>query len=352
MELSRQLASQIVNAVYEVVKNDINLINAFGIIIGSTNPQRIGTFHEAGSEAVKTGAPVYVDSGHRFKGTQNGINYPIFLEGQPVAAIGITGNPDELQQFGFLITKITEVFLKEQQLNEEMLSENRSLHYLVTSLIYDNIQNQKQLELLLDKYEIDPAQEYAALSIKMPDTTLEPALRFYFAALGCRLSLYLYPNEWVVIFDRETFGRFSPSEFGSRFQERVHSGMGPFCTLYQLNQSYRSAQAAREHAQQRNAVFYNIEDISIEFVMESLPGSIQRLYADHVLKQLNPRELHILKTYFNCSLSLKTASEKLFIHKNTLQYQLDKIAERTGLNPRVFHDAFMLQFALFCKQHL
>ncbi|MRN26850.1 hypothetical protein EAI30_19880, partial [Romboutsia ilealis] len=50
MELSRQLASQIVNAVYEVVKNDINLINAFGIIIGSTNPQRIGTFHEAGSE--------------------------------------------------------------------------------------------------------------------------------------------------------------------------------------------------------------------------------------------------------------------------------------------------------------
>ena len=133
---------------------------------------------------------------------------------------------------------------QEQQLNEEMLSENRSLHYLVTSLIYDNIQNQKQLELLLDKYEIDPAQEYAALSIKMPDTTLEPALRFYFAALGCRLSLYLYPNEWVVIFDRETFGRFSPSEFGSRFQERVHSGMGPFCTpvsYTHLSGSFRTA---------------------------------------------------------------------------------------------------------------
>ena len=128
MELSKQLAAQIVNAVYEVVENDINLINTSGIIIGSTNPRRIGTFHEAGCEAVKTGTPIFVDNGHTFKGAQNGINYPIFLDGHPVAAIGITGNPNELKQFGFLITKITEVFLKEQQLNKELLSENRSLH--------------------------------------------------------------------------------------------------------------------------------------------------------------------------------------------------------------------------------
>lgn len=350
MELSKQLAAQIVNAVYEVVENDINLINTSGIIIGSTNPRRIGTFHEAGCEAVKTGTPIFVDNGHTFKGAQNGINYPIFLDGHPVAAIGITGNPNELKQFGFLITKITEVFLKEQQLNKELLSENRSLHYLITSLIYDNIQNQKQLELLLDKYQIDPSSEYAAMSIKMPDTSLEPSLRFYFAALGCRLSLYLYPNEWIVIFDRETFARFSSDEFASKFKGRVYSGMGPFCTLYQLDQSYHSAQIAREHALQLNAVFCNIEDISIEFILESLPGNIQKLYADHILNSLNPKELHILKTYFTCSLSLKDASEALFIHKNTLQYQLDKIGEKTGLNPRVFQDAFLLQFALLCRQ--
>lgn len=349
MELSKQLASQIVNAVYEVVGNDINLINASGIIIGSTNPKRIGTFHEAGYQAIRLGVPVIVDNENSYQGAQCGINYPIFLEGAPIAAIGITGNPDELKQFGFLTTKITEVFLKEQQLNEELLSENRSLHYLVTSLIYDNIQNPKQLETLLRKYQVDPAGEYAAVSIKMLDTTLERSLRFYFSNLGCRLSLYLYPNEWVVILNREIYSHFSPQEFSAKYQKQLYAGMGPFVPLYQLSQSYHSAQTARKHARQLNTVFCNIEDISIDFVLESLPPHIQKLYSDHILSPLNEKELHILKTYFIHNLSLKDASEALFIHKNTLQYQLDRITEKTGLNPRIFQDAFLMQFALLCQ---
>lgn len=349
MELSKQLAAQIVNAVYEVVGNDINLINASGIIIGSTNTKRIGTFHEAGCQAVKSGTPIFVDEKHIFQGAQSGINYPIFLEGHPIAAIGITGNPKELEQFGFLITKITEVFLKEQQLNEELLSENRSLHYLVTSLIYDNIQNQKQLETLLDKYQIDPSKEYTALSIKLQDTTLEPSLRFYFSGLGCPLSLYLYPNEWVAILDRELFSRFSAKEFAANYKDRLYAGMGPFVPLFQLSQSYQSAQIARRHARQLNTVFCNIEDISIEFVLESLPVHIQRLYSEHMLNPLTEKELHVLNTYFINNLSLKDTSDALFIHKNTLQYQLDRIAVKTGLNPRIFQDAFSLQFALLCR---
>ncbi len=350
MELSKNLASQIVNAVREVVGNDINLINASGIIIGSTDSRRIGTFHEAGARTVKDGIPVVVDEEHTFQGAHKGINYPIFLEGNPIAAIGITGDPTELERFGFLITKITEVFLKEQQLNEELLSENRSLHYLVTSLIYDNIQNQKQLEMLLDQYQIDPSGEYATLSIQMRDTTLEPSLRFYFASMGCRLSLYLYPSEWIVIFDRKLYSHFSPEEFEKKYKDRLYSGLGPFVPLYQLSQSYHSAQIARGHAKQLNTVFCSIEDISIDFVLESVPGHIQELYSQHVLSPLNEKELHILKTYFISSLSLKDASDALFIHKNTLQYQLDRIAEKTGLNPRVFQDAFLLQFALLCRR--
>lgn len=348
MELSKQLASQIVNAVYEVIGNDINFINASGIIIGSTVPQRIGTYHGAGFQAIKDALPIFVDREHQFQGAQDGINYPIFLDGVPIAVIGITGNPDKLKQFGFLVTKITEVFLKEQQLNEELLSANRSLHYLVTSLIYGNIQNPKQLEALLDKYGTAPHKDYAVLTIKMLDTSLEPSLRFYFANLNCRLSLYLYPNEWVVIFDRDTFAGFSSDEFRAKYKGQLHSGMGSFGSLYQLNESYRSAQIARGHAYQLNVSFCSIEDISMKYVLENLPDSIRKLYSEHILKPLNEKELHILKAYFTHGLSLKEASEALFVHKNTLQYQLDRITGKTGLNPRIFQDAFVLQFAMLC----
>jgi len=349
MELSKKLASQIVIAISEVVKNDINLINSSGIIIGSTDDKRIGTFHAAGYQAVHSALPVMVDSQNLFEGAKEGINYPIFLEGIPIAAIGITGKPNELEQFGFLITKITEVFLKEQQLNEEMISESRLLHYLITSLIYDNIQNQKQLDALLIKYQINPSDEFAAMSIKLTDSHLENSLRFFFSNLGCRLSLYLYPNEWVVIFNRNSFQDFNSQQFITQFEGKLSAGLGPFGTLYQVSQSYSNALIARNHAQSLQLTFCSSEHISIEFMLENLPKDIQALYSEHTLEKFSEKELHILQTYFSNNLSLKDTSAALFIHKNTLQYQLDRITEKSGKNPRNFQDAFALQLALLCK---
>ena len=45
-------------------------------------------------------------------------------------------------------------------------------------------------------------------------------------------------------------------------------------------------------------------------------------------------------------MSLSAASRKLYIHKNTLQYKLNHIAEKTGWNPRRFQDAVLLFLAL------
>lgn len=348
MEISKILASQIVNAVYEVVKKDTNLINPSGIIIGSTNEKRIGTFHAAGAYAIEHGIPVFVDNMHPFQGAKDGINYPIFLADTAIAAIGITGDPEELKPFGFLITKITEVFLKEQQLNQQMVSRDRALHYLITSLIYDNIPNQRQLDQLIQEFGLNREDEFAALSVKLEDTSLENSLRFYFHSIGCKLSLYLYPNEWVVIFDKCMFQQFKPKEFTAKYHGQISAGLGDFGTLYQLSHSYNNARLARKHAQNQNLEFCDIGNVSIEFILESIPSDIQHTYADRILQSLSEKELHILKMYFSNNLSLKETSALLFIHKNTLQYQLDRITEKTGLNPRVFQDAFLLQFALYC----
>ena len=90
MEVSKTLAAQIVHAVYEVVKTDTNLISPSGHIVGSTDPDRIGSFHAAGAYAAKTGAPVFVNEAHPFEGAKPGINYPIFLNHAPIAVIGLT----------------------------------------------------------------------------------------------------------------------------------------------------------------------------------------------------------------------------------------------------------------------
>ena len=54
----------------------------------------------------------------------------------------------------------------------------------------------------------------------------------------------------------------------------------------------------------------------------------------------------MLGVYFACECSLKEAAEKLFVHKNTLQYHLDRVRSATGFDPRKFSDAVILYLAL------
>ena len=45
-------------------------------------------------------------------------------------------------------------------------------------------------------------------------------------------------------------------------------------------------------------------------------------------------------------MSLKETADSLIIHRNTLQYQLDRIHEKTGMDPRRFRDAVVLYLSL------
>ena len=49
-----------------------------------------------------------------------------------------------------------------------------------------------------------------------------------------------------------------------------------------------------------------------------------------------------LYTFSGCGMSLKVTSDALFMHKNTLQYQLDRIWRNSGYDPRAFQDAVIL----------
>ena len=44
--------------------------------------------------------------------------------------------------------------------------------------------------------------------------------------------------------------------------------------------------------------------------------------------------IHLLRSYVENNRSIARTAEELFIHKNTVQTQLNRIYERTGYNPR------------------
>lgn len=50
--------------------------------------------------------------------------------------------------------------------------------------------------------------------------------------------------------------------------------------------------------------------------------------------------------FFNHNFNLSTAANELFIHRNSLQYRLDRFRQITGLDPKIFKDALIISLLL------
>ena len=56
--------------------------------------------------------------------------------------------------------------------------------------------------------------------------------------------------------------------------------------------------------------------------------------------------METVSVFFRNDLNLTAASKQLFIHRNTLNYRLDKIRKDTGLDLRHFQDAVVFRIVI------
>ena len=69
-------------------------------------------------------------------------------------------------------------------------------------------------------------------------------------------------------------------------------------------------------------------------------------------ESLGRETLFTINMFFENSLNVSETSRKLFVHRNTLVYRLEKIKKLTGLDLREFDDAIIFKVALMVKKYL
>ncbi|MBM7694154.1 sugar diacid utilization regulator [Peribacillus deserti] len=89
---------------------------------------------------------------------------------------------------------------------------------------------------------------------------------------------------------------------------------------------------------------YRLQNISSTFPFLMARGLVQEhqeWFTHHLLGEtFDDQELiSTIKTYIECSSNASLAAKKLFMHRNSLQYRIDKFVEKTGLDIRIFEDA-------------
>ena len=91
--------------------------------------------------------------------------------------------------------------------------------------------------------------------------------------------------------------------------------------------------------------------------IDQLPITLCEIFLGEVFKKgaletLDRETLMTVQAFFENNLNVSETSRKLFVHRNTLVYRLEKIKKITGLDLREFEDAIVFKVALMVKKYL
>lgn len=123
--------------------------------------------------------------------------------------------------------------------------------------------------------------------------------------------------------------------------------------------AYKEARIALEVCKvfdtDKNPVCY--ENLGIGRLIYQLPTTLcdaflQEVFRRGSLEALDAETLETVKAFFENNLNVSETSRKLFVHRNTLVYRLEKIRKLTGLDLREFDHAVTFKVALMVKKYL
>jgi len=137
-------------------------------------------------------------------------------------------------------------------------------------------------------------------------------------------------------------------------------GIGTVAThLRELADSYKEAQTAIDVGTvfDPDKTIMHYENLGIGRLIYQLPTTLCEIFLREVFKKnsldsLDQETLFTINKFFENSLNVSETSRKLFVHRNTLVYRLEKIRKLTGLDLRQFDHAIVFRVALMVRQYL
>ena len=117
----------------------------------------------------------------------------------------------------------------------------------------------------------------------------------------------------------------------------------------QLTKAFNDAKKALRFASKKKYGVLNYPEMALELLIASVPAEIRRYYKDEMsvnFKHLDSDTVNTVRVFLECNLHVAEAARRLYIHRNTLIYRLDKIYNLTGLDLRNFKDAIKMNIYL------
>lgn len=366
MDLDPQIAKAIVTDLKDIIQHEINLFDTTGTIIASTDSTRIGTGHDGARQVIQTRETISIDSEHEYRGAKHGINVPVLFNDSVVAVIGITGEREEVEPFGNVIKKMTEILIRENWEKITRFDRRERMADLIGTLVLSQ-HDSNFTQYLAAVLEIDLTRARRAvvgtLAVACDTASSTPSRENLYDSLYLRFQslknsfFSLSTKEICMFIDVEDEWALSnlldsiKTDVAVRMQQEVVFGIG---TVESGPESYwRSYDEARRASEwalfSGSGPIAHYENLDYGIFLSSIPIEEADRLGTRVFGSLSDAEIdeyqQLFDAYTRHNGSIVHCADELYLHKNTLQNRLNRLANKTGYNPRKLEDYAVLSIA-------
>jgi len=377
MPIAKSFAMQIVEEISGIIHQHINFIDENGIIIASTDPSRIDSVHMGAKRMIDEGLPqLIIASDDEYPGSRKGINLPITADEKVIGVIGITGEPHEVAKFGEIIRKFTEMTIRDVAIREQKEQRDKVLSRFLENWLSDpglpnstgfektalslGVNTHVKRRVIVASFAVSDISSYTDLQDRLDRATRLVRQRLlhhpdhHTIRIGARLVFLVLQQsdeQW-----RKTLQDLI-DECLAYYQLQLHVGVDRESQHTPIAEAFAQAQKALSASMALGSsrlLFYR--DLHLDLFMHEIPESVKREFVAKIFGTCTPRECEeyctMLTLLYHHNGSIQATADELFIHKNTLQYKLNRLHQLTGYDPRHTQNIALYTLAIEFKKSL
>lgn len=280
-----------------------------------------------------------------YHSVENPDKYEWFLD-QSQQLIGIEKEQLTENEINLLLLNLTKL---PNYLNKKDLSERELLWYKILHQNYESSdltilanRNYRFIFFHLDTHELEHANFREALQ-----GIFSGELSIIWTKSTEGVMVEEDPSEFSDLDSKQQIINTLTSDFYvniSMYIAPLHQNIEDFINSYSWEHS--CFLAARKHLKADRV--YSFENILPYLYIENMKTAELKKIIDTLLPYVQEDQelLQTIRTYIESNLNITYAAKKLYVHRNTLQYRIDKFIEKTGVDIKQMKGAFSVYIGL------
>ena len=354
--MSNRLFQGIVHQMRDVVDRVIGVIDESSVVISCSDLTKIGETDANIRSEVFDGQDVIRKNGFTYKPLSSNLRpeYVVFVEGEDEVAAQFAGiiavTLSGIKQFydeKFDRSNFIKNVILDNILPSDIYVKARELHFNA---------DVNRVVLLIRVVLSNEISAFDILQNLFPDRQKD----FLFTISESDILLVKEIKSGIEPKDLEKLARSIVDTLSGEYLTKAFVGIGTVVSgVKDLARSFKEAQVALEVGKvfdtEKTVICY--DNLGIARLIYQLPTTLCEMFLKEVFKRgsiesLDQETLFTIQKFFENNLNVSETSRKLFVHRNTLVYRLEKIKKLTGLDLREFDHAIIFKVALMVKKYL